>query len=136
MGLRQSLRLVRSAHLSHQTVDRRLQPQATPRRYRRPHTLGACEQPAWKRHLALADAFLAAPEFALKYGANPSNLQYVTELYTNVLGRAPDQAGLNYWVGQADAGQPRDQLLIDFAISQENVNLIGSHITHGYWTTH
>jgi hypothetical protein len=86
--------------------------------------------------LQLADQFLAAPEFTQLYGANPTNLQYVTELYTNVLGRAPDQAGLNYWVGQANAGQPRDQLLIDFATSPENVSLIGPHIADGYWTTH
>ncbi len=85
--------------------------------------------------LALADAFLAAPEFAQKYGANPSNTAYVTELYSNVLGRAPDQAGLAYWVSQANAGTPRDQLLVDFAVSQENVNLIAPHISNGYWTT-
>jgi hypothetical protein len=85
--------------------------------------------------LALADAFLAAPEFTQKYGANPSNTAYITELYTNVLGRTPDQAGLNYWIGQANSGTPRDQLLVDFAVSQENVNLIAPHISHGYWTT-
>lgn len=84
--------------------------------------------------LQFADAFLAAPEFAQLYGANPTNLQYITELYTNVLGRAPDQAGLDYWVAQANAGQPRDQLLIAFATSPENVNLIGSHVSNGYWT--
>jgi uncharacterized repeat protein (TIGR03803 family) len=86
--------------------------------------------------LNLADAFLAAPEFTQRYGANPTNLQYVTELYTNVLGRAPDQAGLNFWVGVANSGTPKDQLLIDFATSAENVSLIGSHVSEGYWTTH
>jgi hypothetical protein len=86
--------------------------------------------------LQLADAFLAAPEFTERYGADPSNLQFVTELYTNVLGRQPDQAGLNYWVGQANAGQPRDQLLVDFATSPENVTLIGAHTADGFWTTH
>jgi hypothetical protein len=85
--------------------------------------------------LALADQFLAAPEFTQIYGANPTNLQYVTELYTHVLGRTPDQAGLDYWVGQANTGQPRDQLLVDFAISAENVTLITPHTAHGYWTT-
>lgn len=85
--------------------------------------------------ISLADAFLAAPEFAQKYGGNPSNTAYITELYTNVLGRAPDQAGLNYWIGEANAGLPRDQLLVDFAVSQENVHLIAPHISTGYWTT-
>ncbi len=86
--------------------------------------------------LSLADAFLSAPEFTQIYGANPSNTTYVTELYAHVLGRAPDQSGLAYWVGQANAGQPRDQLLIDFAISPENVSLVGSHVSNGYWTSH
>jgi hypothetical protein len=86
--------------------------------------------------LQLADQFLAAPEFTQKYGANPSNQAFITELYTNVLDRSPDQAGLAYWLGQANAGQPRDQLLVDFATSAENVQLIGAHTANGYWTTH
>ena len=85
--------------------------------------------------ISLADSFLAAPEYAQRYGTNVSNAAYIQALYTNVLGRAPDQAGLDYWIGQADAGQPRDQLLVNFAISNENVQLIGSHISTGYWTS-
>jgi hypothetical protein len=85
--------------------------------------------------IALADAFLASPEFAQKYGANPSNAAFVTELYTNVLGRAPDQAGLTYWIGQANAGEAHDQLLVAFATSQENVQLIAPHVSSGFWTT-
>jgi uncharacterized repeat protein (TIGR03803 family) len=85
--------------------------------------------------IALADAFLTAPEFTLKYGANPTNTAFVTELYTNVLGRAPDQAGLTYWIGQANAGEAHDQLLVAFATSQENVQLIAPHVANGYWTT-
>jgi hypothetical protein len=85
--------------------------------------------------ITLADAFIAASEFTAKYGVDPSNTTYITELYTNVLGRAPDQAGLNYWIGEANAGTPRDQLLVDFAVSPENVSLIAPHISNGYWTT-
>jgi hypothetical protein len=85
--------------------------------------------------LILADQFLAAAEFTQKYGANPSNTTYVTELYTNVLGRAPDPSGLAYWIGEANAGLPRDQLLVSFATSAENVHLVGAHTTNGYWTT-
>ena len=85
--------------------------------------------------LALADAYLAAPEFAQKYGASPSNTAFVTALYTNVLGRTPDQAGLNFWIGNANAGEARDQLLVDFATSGENATLIGSHVSNGFWTT-
>jgi hypothetical protein len=84
--------------------------------------------------IALADAFISAPEFSQKYGNAPDNSTYVSELYTNVLGRIPDPAGLNYWISQANAGVARDQLLVDFATSPENVSLIGQHIADGYWT--
>jgi hypothetical protein len=85
--------------------------------------------------LQLADQFLAAPEFTAAFGANPSNDAYVTELYANVLGRAPDAAGLAYWEAQANAGTPRDQLLVDFATSSENVALIAPHTANGYWVS-
>jgi hypothetical protein len=85
--------------------------------------------------LQLADIFMAAPEFLAKFGANPSNDAFVTELYGNVLGRAPDAAGLAYWEAQANAGTPRDQLLVDFAVSPENMSLIAPHISTGYWVT-
>ena len=85
--------------------------------------------------LKLADAFLAAPEFTRMYGAAPTNAQYVNELYANVLGRAPDAAGLAYWTGQANAGLAHDQLLVSFATSAENVQMVGAHTTSGFWTT-
>jgi hypothetical protein len=83
--------------------------------------------------LSLADAFLQAAEFTQKYGANPNNATYVTALYTNVLGRAPDQSGIDYWVGQANGGETRKQLLVDFATSGENVTHITPHISNGFW---
>ena len=85
--------------------------------------------------IALADAFLASPEFTRKYGVNPSNAAFVAELYSNVLGRAPDQGGLTYWIGKANAGEAHDQLLVAFATSQENVQLIAPHVSSGFWTT-
>ena len=51
----------------------------------------------------LADFFTASPEFAATYGAL-DNTQFVTLLYSNVLGRAPDPAGLAGWVALLDAG--------------------------------
>ena len=83
----------------------------------------------------LADAFLNAPEFAQRFGANPGNADFVAKLYANVLGRAPDAGGQAYWTHQADAGLAHDQLLVAFATSAENVQLIGAHIAHGFWTT-
>jgi hypothetical protein len=90
------------------------------------------------RHLSalqLADIFMAAPEFTAKFGANPSNDAFVTELYANVLGRTPDAGGLAYWEAQANAGQPRDQLLVAFATSAENIQTAAPHTAHGYWVS-
>jgi hypothetical protein len=80
----------------------------------------------------LGHAFLTAPEFAQKFG-HPDNLGFVTDLYTNVLGRAGDQAGIDYWTAQADHGASREQLLVAFAASQENVQLLRPHTDGGYW---
>jgi hypothetical protein len=85
--------------------------------------------------LQLADVFMAAPEFAAKFGANPTNNTFVTELYGNVLGRAPDAAGLAYWEAQANSGTPRDQLLVAFATSAENLQTTAPHTANGYWVT-
>ena len=84
--------------------------------------------------LSLANSFLGAPEFSQKYGASPTNSAYVTALYTNVLGRTPDSAGLDFWIGQANNGAGRDSLLVSFALSGENATLIASHVANGYWT--
>jgi hypothetical protein len=84
--------------------------------------------------LAMADKFLAAPEFAQVYGAHPTDAAYVAGLYSHVLGRSPDAAGLAFWLAQANAGQPRDALMVAFAASPENLQLIGTHVANGYWT--
>ena len=84
--------------------------------------------------IQLADQFLAAPEFTQTYGAHQSDTAYATAMYTNVLGRAPDPAGLSYWVGNLTLGEARDKLLVDFALSAENAALVGTHVSNGYWT--
>ena len=84
--------------------------------------------------VALSDQFLAAPEFAQKYGI-PDNTGFATAMYTNVLGRTPDAGGLSFWIDQLNKGLPRDQLLVAFANSAENIQLTGAHMSNGYWTT-
>ena len=45
----------------------------------------------------------------------------MTTLYQNVLGRAPDTSGLNYWLGQLTSGaETRYEALLGFAESAEN----------------
>jgi mucin-19 len=69
-----------------------------------------------------ADAFVASQEFQLTYGSL-NDTQYVTLLYENVLGRAPDPAGLADWVMQLSTGSSRGQILIGFSESQEGIAL-------------
>jgi uncharacterized delta-60 repeat protein len=66
----------------------------------------------------LADFFAASPEFAATYGAL-DDTQFVTLLYANVLGRAPDPAGLAGWVALLEGGMSRGQVLYGFSESAE-----------------
>ncbi len=70
---------------------------------------------------AVSTAFVTSNEFKAINGASPSNSQLVTGLYQHVLGRAPDQSGLEYWVAQMDDNAlSSSDLLISFAESNEN----------------
>jgi len=76
---------------------------------------------------SVASQFIGSAEFTAKYGANPSNADFVTLLYQNVLNRLPDAGGLAFWVNQLDAATiSRPEVLIGFSESTENqVALIG-----------
>ncbi|MBV8666506.1 MAG: DUF4214 domain-containing protein [Burkholderiaceae bacterium] len=50
------------------------------------------------------NSFGNSAESVALYGTGNSTA-FVTAIYNNVLGRAPDQAGLNYWAGLLSAGQ-------------------------------
>jgi hypothetical protein len=69
---------------------------------------------------SLADGFILSPEFQQKYGAL-NDTQYVTQLYQNVLNRAPDAAGLAGWLDAMSHGSTRAVVLVGFAESAENV---------------
>lgn len=68
----------------------------------------------------VARNFFNSDESAAKY-ANTSNLQFMTRLYTNILHRTPDPAGLAYWVDVLDRGASRAEVLKDISGSAENV---------------
>ena len=70
---------------------------------------------------SVSSGFIASNEFKTLYGANPSNDQFVAKLYNNVLGRAPDTGGFNYWVGLLNNKQiDMTSTLINFSESPEN----------------
>jgi hypothetical protein len=66
----------------------------------------------------LADFFATSPEFVAAYGTL-DNAQFVTLLYSNVLGRVPDAAGLAGWTALLDGGMSRGQVLLGFSESAE-----------------
>jgi len=53
---------------------------------------------------AVASGFMSSPEFIAMYGTNPTAENFVTKVYNNVLHRAPEAGGYNYWVGIIHAG--------------------------------
>lgn len=72
--------------------------------------------------------FVGSTEFKNKYGTAPSNEALLLQLYQNILHRAPDDFGYNWWLGQMNAGNyTRPQVLLEFSESKENqVGTIGS----------
>jgi hypothetical protein len=83
----------------------------------------------------VAQNFILSNEFKTLYGPNPTVTQFVNLLYQNVLHRAPDIPGLNYWLSefatQGDSLAHRAVTLDNFAISAENVANVTPQIAHG-----
>lgn len=73
---------------------------------------------------SISDAFAASAEFASRYGSL-DNGQFVDRVYQNILGRAPDNDGRNFWTGQLDSGaMTRGQVMLAFSDSSEYRDLI------------
>ncbi|MYM28187.1 DUF4214 domain-containing protein [Duganella sp. CY15W] len=77
--------------------------------------------------LSIAKGFINSPEFVRTYGENASNSVFVTSLYHNVLHREPDIAGYNVQLNALTNGMSREQLLVNFSESAENIEVI-SHV--------
>jgi Domain of unknown function (DUF4214) len=66
-----------------------------------------------------ADHFATSSEFVRKYGAL-TNRQFVTRIYTDVLGRPADQGGVDYWTRQLDLKRrSRGSVMVGFSESSE-----------------
>ena len=71
---------------------------------------------------AMVATFAGSQEFSDRYGAF-SNRDYVKQLYTNILGREADPAGLDGWTASLDSGgATRALVLLGISESQEAVN--------------
>lgn len=68
---------------------------------------------------SVARSFQASSEF-LDSNTDLTNAEFVTLLYNNVLERQPDQGGLDFWVGQLDAGtRSPEEVVLAFTESAE-----------------
>jgi len=79
----------------------------------------------------VASGFIGSAEFHGLYGASPTNAQFIGLLYANVLNRAADPVGYDYWSAQMDAGMTRELVLIGFSESAENQAAVLPVIQHG-----
>ncbi|MEM7275587.1 MAG: DUF4214 domain-containing protein [Actinomycetota bacterium] len=86
----------------------------------------------WRRSLlnglplvAASDFFAQSAEFTARYGTLTDE-QFVDQIYTNVLGRAADDAGRDYWVGQLGAGITRGEVMLAFSESAEFIDRTGT----------
>ncbi|MCP1831708.1 hypothetical protein J2R76_000136 [Bradyrhizobium sp. USDA 4532] len=68
----------------------------------------------------VAVSFLASPEGQLHVGS-PDNATFVEELYATALHRTGDTGGLEWWTNALNQGMSRADVVIDFALSTENV---------------
>jgi len=80
----------------------------------------------------VAQNFINSGEFISKYGANLSIADFVNSLYQNVLGRAGDPGGVNYWNQQLNAGTvTKAYALEQFATLGEGATLVAPTIANG-----
>lgn len=80
----------------------------------------------------VAAGFVASAEFAAVYGAAADNAGIVNLLYQHTLHRAPDQAGVDYWVNILDSHQASvPEVLAYFSDSAENQAAVAGLIAGG-----
>lgn len=82
--------------------------------------------------MAAAGYFADSAEFQKLYGSKLSDDAYVTQLYSNVLHRAPDAGGKEYWLQALHNGTSRGDALGYFSDSPENQAALIGQISNGF----
>lgn len=89
--------------------------------------------------IEVSDRFLDSEEFIGNLGDEPSNDEFIETLYINILGRAPDAEGMQWWLREMELNpeKTRAKVLADFSESTENyenvVGLVGQGIDYLVW---
>ena len=92
-----------------------------------------------KTLVEVSAGFINSDEFRASYGTSPSNGEFLTKVYNNVLGRDPDSGGYDWWVDQL-ANNPEktwDKVMADFSEGTENqanvLELISNGVQYDLW---
>ncbi len=79
----------------------------------------------------VAQGFIDSAEFSTRYGTL-DNAKFLNQLYANILHRAPDPAGLAYWLNLLDTKAiTRASVLSGFSESAENIAYVAAAINNG-----
>ncbi|WP_307729127.1 DUF4214 domain-containing protein [Massilia sp. IC2-476] len=79
----------------------------------------------------VAANFIASSEFTGMYGLKPSHADFLTRIYQNILHRAPDPAGFDYWLQVMERGASATEILAQFSQSPENVAALAGVLEGG-----
>lgn len=80
---------------------------------------------------SVAQGFIGSQEFESMYGEATDN-EFIELLYENVLDRQPDAQGYEFWKDTMhEAGLTREEVLVEFSESIENVNNTEDLISNG-----
>lgn len=82
--------------------------------------------------LDVASAFIGSAEFIGMYGSNPSHASFLQKVYQNILHRAPDPGGFDFWLRAMDNRQASAaEVLAQFSESTENVAALAGVLEDG-----
>jgi hypothetical protein len=82
--------------------------------------------------LDVANGFAQSAEFKKLYGDDPTNADIVDRFYANVLHRAPDAAGADYWTRLLDQHVlTKADVLMSFSESPENQTALIGVVQNG-----
>lgn len=74
--------------------------------------------------------WFSSSEYTTAYPATMTTTQYVSAVYNNVFARAPDSAGLAYWVDRLDTNTiTRQAMIVEFSESPEFATRTDAAIT-------
>ncbi len=80
----------------------------------------------------VASAVMGSARYTSLHGTNPTDAQFVTDLYSSVLHRAPEAGRLDFWVSELHSGaMNKTQVMLLFSESVEHMTAVAPQIADG-----